>query len=607
MFMLRKPERASGSLYHHLLFFRACLAVAVILFVLAIEFGEEEVPTLITPLPAVVADVLLYSAAGVALVCLLLAWVKGAVRERDEARARHDAAHQVSQEVASAQDMQALFDIALDLPNRLFAGAAASLVVQADRDADWDLAGTRSLDENQRASLEAFATGAGKRFICTRCAMLQATLHRDCPMLAALPHDAPTPAPSATICLPLTRSHAFNVVLSVYLAGAKTPPSGEALHTLESLGATLAVAMDWAHLRSRETQMLQQVEQAARARNTSNATLQRMLADIGDTYDADCGVVLLAPDEQRTLSGITIVCWPGEEPDLQLARAAEEALRSADTAVIVLSEETGQMVAIPLVAEHQYMGVMVLSGRFSLVSAQLASLGVVASMMAMIVRNNQLSAALESQAALEERYRLAREVHDSLGQYLGFLNFKVQQAERSLERQQPVAARVALHEARESIDDLYADLRLTIQDLRLPARDGPGFVKRLRDIVLSYANGSRLLVSFAAEGDPALAPEMEVQLLRIVREALTNIQRHAHAQRAWVRMAAGPENVMLEVKDDGIGFSEAELPQAATNFGLRIMRERAAAIGGNIRLQSAPGQGALLQVSVPLPPFEAQA
>ena len=603
--MGKTPDGASRTLYHHLKYLRSSLPLIVFLIVVAVELVEYHQLARFVPLYSIPVDYLLYGVGAPVLVWLALDWLCRRIHERDEAEARLDASYQVSQDVANAPDMEALLQIAFNLPERLLGGVGTSLVMQATPDVSWGLVGTRGLTENQRASLGAFTSNAGVKLSCGECETLRASLHDNCPMLAAL-QNSPEPAPASAICLPLVKNHTCHVVLNMYLAKAEAPPSAEALHLLGSLAATLAVAMDRAHLRSRETQIWEQVEQAVHARNTSKATLRQILVDIAATYNADFGVVLLAPAEHGTVTQDTIVCWPGEKPNPQLAQAAEDALRTANPEVTVLSAETKRIMAIPLVAERQHVGVMVLSGHFPIASAQLPSLRVVASMMAMIVRTGQLYAALESQAALEERYRLAREVHDSLGQYLGFLNFKVQQAERALGRQQAEAAKRALHEARQSIDDLYAEVRLTIQDLRLPPKDSPGLVKRLRDIVSSYANSSHLSVSFTADGDMALAPEIETHLLRIVREALTNIQRHAQAHQAWVRVKATPEVVKLEVKDDGIGFSEPDLPQTLESFGLRMMQERVAALGGHFELHSAPGQGVLLQVSVPLPQEDAQ-
>jgi signal transduction histidine kinase len=237
-------------------------------------------------------------------------------------------------------------------------------------------------------------------------------------------------------------------------------------------------------------------------------------------------------------------------------------------------------------------------------------------MMALTIRNSQLYAELESQAVMEERNRLAREVHDGLAQSLGFLNFKMQQVDRLLAREQWEVARQALREMREGVQDLYTEVRLTIQDLRWPSsEDDQGLDERLHQYVTAFAARTNLDVSLEVDGEPHLSPQEEAHLFRIVQEALANVRKHAQAQRVWVRLRAGPEETTLEVEDDGKGLSPAaypqdsvrsaslrDLPDIAEHFGLRIMQERAEAMGGRLSLRSVPGQGTRLQVTVGICP-----
>jgi signal transduction histidine kinase len=243
--------------------------------------------------------------------------------------------------------------------------------------------------------------------------------------------------------------------------------------------------------------------------------------------------------------------------------------------------------------------------RFS--PAQQAFLQVAAGMIALMIRNSQLYARLESQAVLEERNRLAREVHDGLAQGLGFLNFKMQQVDRLLARDQGEAARQALGEMRDGIQDLYAEVRQTIQDLRWLPEDGRGLSERLHQYVLDFGDRTGIDVSLDVGGELNLSPHEELHLFRIVQEALANVHKHAGAQHAWVRLRAEPDATILEIEDDGTGFSAEASSQnvastgASGHFGLRIMQERAEAMGGRLSLHSVPGQGTRLQVRLNTP------
>ena len=150
-------------------------------------------------------------------------------------------------------------------------------------------------------------------------------------------------------------------------------------------------------------------------------------------------------------------------------------------------------------------------------------------------------------------------------------------------------------------------MRSTIQDLRWLPEDGQGLSKDLQQFVLDFGERTGLEVSLSLEGEPGLSPRDEVHLLRIVQEALANVHKHAQARHACVRLQAGPQGLTLEVEDDGRGMPSAVYSQPVAlsdvrgHFGLRIMRERAEAMGGQLSLHSAPGQGTRVQVTVNWP------
>ena len=225
-------------------------------------------------------------------------------------------------------------------------------------------------------------------------------------------------------------------------------------------------------------------------------------------------------------------------------------------------------------------------------------------MAALVISNSQLYAKLERQAVLEERNRLAREVHDGLAQSLGFLNFKIQHVTRLLDRKQWPAVRQGLEEMREALQEMYSEVRLTIQDLRWSLEDDLGLLERLQQYVTDFGERAGLEACLTVQGQPNLSPRDEVHLFRIVQEALANVQKHARAQKVCVRLSVEPEGIVLEVEDDGIGMpvnSHARDEIAAAelgHFGLRIMQERAEAIGGQLSLHSAPGEGTHLKLTV---------
>jgi signal transduction histidine kinase len=300
----------------------------------------------------------------------------------------------------------------------------------------------------------------------------------------------------------------------------------------------------------------------------------------------------------------SVATWPPKGGYSSLIPAGRQALLEEDTIIISRSGSKDHTVAIPLMAKGRITGVLVLVSRSAFTPSQRAFLQVAASMMALIISNSQLYTKLERHAVLEERNRLAREVHDGLAQSLGFLNFKMQHIGRLLDREQWEAARQGLQEMRTALGDLYDEVRLTIQDLRWSPEDGQGLVEQLQHYIAAFRDRTGLEVSFVVEGEPNLSPRDEIHLFRIVQEALANVHKHAHARQIWVRLCAGTTGAILEVEDDGDGMPSTGYPEDAiassdpAHFGLRIMRERAEAIGGQMSVQSAPGKGTRLQVEM---------
>jgi signal transduction histidine kinase len=211
---------------------------------------------------------------------------------------------------------------------------------------------------------------------------------------------------------------------------------------------------------------------------------------------------------------------------------------------------------------------------------------------------------LREQSATEERDRIARELHDGLAQILGFVNTKAQAVRLLLQRGQPEAAQGQLRQLEEASADVLADVRQAILGLRLSARPDLDLLAKLRSFVDQFSRQTGVSVQLDLPEDSRqihLAPTAEVELLRIVQEALSNIRKHADARSAWLHLEAGDAGLRLTIIDDGSGFDPLQAP-LGDHFGLLSMRERAAAIGGKLDLESAPGRGT--RVTLRLAPQE---
>jgi two-component system, NarL family, sensor histidine kinase DegS len=205
-------------------------------------------------------------------------------------------------------------------------------------------------------------------------------------------------------------------------------------------------------------------------------------------------------------------------------------------------------------------------------------------------------------AVMDERARLSRELHDGLAQLVAFLLVRLDTVAGLVEANRRPEALAELERLRGLADDLYLDVREAIAGLRSRVAER-GLVPALRDYLDEFEERHRIEV--APEADPtAPVPDLVgLHVFRIVQEALANVRKHARARRAWVRLRPGPGRLELEIGDDGVGFDPARATGSTPrSFGLASMGERAQALGGALRIDSAPGAGTRVMVSVPLAP-----
>jgi signal transduction histidine kinase len=226
-----------------------------------------------------------------------------------------------------------------------------------------------------------------------------------------------------------------------------------------------------------------------------------------------------------------------------------------------------------------------------------------ASQVAVAMENAKLYAQAQEAAALEERARLARELHDSVTQALFSMTMHAEAAQLSLERNPDARAdgRLArnLRQLSELTEGALAEMRALIFELRPGALQEEGLVAALQKhtAALSAREGLRIEVQ-APERRVALDPAVEEHLYRCAQEALHNVVKHARAGKVAVRLAADEgETLILEIEDDGAGFDPARVP--AGHLGVRTMGDRVEQIGGTLEIRSAPGAGTTVRVLLP--------
>lgn len=207
-------------------------------------------------------------------------------------------------------------------------------------------------------------------------------------------------------------------------------------------------------------------------------------------------------------------------------------------------------------------------------------------------------------ATLKERERLARELHDSIGQVLGFISMQAQTAEKWAKEGNTGKTVPILRRLAEVAQEAHADVRESILSLRTGTAPGWSFFhalgKYLDHYRTSYGIVTELRLPDALDED-VLDPEVGAQVMRVIQEAMTNAGKHGGAHTVTIALAIGDGCLTINISDDGCGFQPASLiPASGSHFGLQFMRERMAQIGGSIAIESQPGCGTRVALEVPL-------
>ena len=204
------------------------------------------------------------------------------------------------------------------------------------------------------------------------------------------------------------------------------------------------------------------------------------------------------------------------------------------------------------------------------------------------LENARLYEEAEQTAALAERGRLARELHDAVTQTL-FSASLIAEVLPQIWETDPEEGRRRLEQLRQSTRGALAEMRTLLLELRptalLQAETGELF----KYLVNAFTGRTRVPAQLAFEGAYPLPGDVKISLYRIAQEALNNIAKHAEAAQVVITLQCQSAGVNLEIRDDGLGFEPGET--TAEHLGLRIMKERAAALGADFSIRSGPGQG----------------
>lgn len=216
---------------------------------------------------------------------------------------------------------------------------------------------------------------------------------------------------------------------------------------------------------------------------------------------------------------------------------------------------------------------------------------------AIAIEHARLYQQAEQLAVVEERQRLARELHDSVTQSLYSLSLFAEAASGLLSEGQIGRVEDHLRQLRDTAQEALREMRLLIFELHPVELKRSGLIAALQARLEAVETRGGLRAKLTVEGSGRLPPRMEEELYRIAQEALNNVLKHARAKEVTLRLRFGVDAVVLEVSDDGVGFDPAA-PRGPGGLGLVGMQQRVQRLGAKMELKSAPGRGTTVKVTM---------
>ncbi|WP_043703195.1 type IV pili methyl-accepting chemotaxis transducer N-terminal domain-containing protein [Tepidimonas taiwanensis] len=257
------------------------------------------------------------------------------------------------------------------------------------------------------------------------------------------------------------------------------------------------------------------------------------------------------------------------------------------------------LISVPVRLQHQILGEINLFYRQPVVlhDGERELLDALAGQMANAVEGLRARALEREAAVAQERAFLARELHDSIAQSLAFLKIQVQLLQGALHRGDMTAIQGHVEELQAGLQESLADVRELLVHFRTRSHEGD-IVAALQETATKFQHQTGMPVQVEVDGTGVELPaDVQIQVLHVVQEALSNVRKHARARRVVMSVHKG-EPWRFVVRDDGAGFDPAALA-GETHVGLRIMRERAATIGATLHIEAAPQAGTTVTLTVP--------
>lgn len=519
---------------------------------------------------------------------------------------RLQVALKLSHEIMDAHEEQEIVNILLDLSLQITGAMGISFVPLGDHGNIMASVHRGDFPFSLPDAWLEYLASPTVRQECVKCTKYEAH-ELSCVLLRGPFSDA-----SGIYCFPLRYGQQELGIMNIYLPDTVRLDSSTRAY-LDTLVDATTLALQSARLRQREIVTLSQM-QSAREKQGLNTALMALLETLHASTEATAVVLMLTLPQFHSLKDLiekNRAFLYGDDPDSILLFFEDhlEILHSKHGSMTVWEQKSNRTdgytwLSVPVkISKHKTYGVVVLMDKhlheFSPRQTKLVQS--IAEQMAILLQNADMLAGLEYKIVMEERTRLSREIHDGLAQTLGFLKLQVAQMFNHLDRNDLDRLRQVMKLGYEALSMAYQDARQAIDGLRIKPDGSEGYELKnwLNQTLEDYVEGS-ISVDVELHDLPVQLPgEVHAQLIRIVQEALSNIRKHALAKKVRISFYQMPKDVVLEIQDDGIGFTPEDVPHPS-RFGLRGMRERADLIGADFQVISQPGNGTMVRVRLPL-------
>ena len=435
---------------------------------------------------------------------------------------------------------------------------------------------------------------------CRVCQLLESRTGDDCPLL-----ETPFSDSIRIYCLPMRRDERLVGMLNVYIP-CDPPMSDDLFAFLVVLLREMVTAVEMMRLRGKELATLRQIHMLDNEETSLQSTIQHLLEGLSDALDFQAARIDFKPALPQ-FPGLQIIY--GEHAWM----TSSDANRVIDDVLEGDCPYPGSRVFNRLAAaglhtlvtpcclpEGGVIGALILASDqpVSLSQRHVSLIETVSTQAAILIENVRKQLDREYRVIIQERIRLAREIHDSLAQTLAYLKLTAAQMQTQLASGDLARLEQSIGQSYQALSEAYLEVRQSIDNLRqTPLKSVSTWLEQL---LQDFSTASGLKSSSNVPDNlPDISPEIQAQLLRIVQEALSNVRKHARAKKVSVNLHTWNNDLILEISDDGVGFSAEDVPELSRH-GLRGMRERAELIGADFQIISQPDQGTTIRLQIPL-------